>query len=131
MAGLTPFRRFAVLLLCSVLLVLRVGGSHWHLCFDGQEPPVSVHVVDSSFEHSGSGLSQQHHDQNVEVGLASIVKHSSTDFDLPLLMIAVILLWAVMPLLVLPRARRTLAPVFPDLSLLLPPLRGPPATAIS
>jgi hypothetical protein len=120
-----------VLLLCSLLLVMRIGGTHWHLCFDGQEPPVSIHVADSSFEHSATGVESQHHDQNVEIGLASLVKHGSADFDLPPLVFAVLLLWAVFPRLTVPRTRKALAPPFSDLSLLLPPLRGPPAIAIS
>jgi len=131
MARLTPVRRLYVLLLCSVLLVMRIGGAHWHLCFDGQEPPVSIHVADSSFEHSVIGVDGQHHDQNVEIGLASLVKHGSADFDIPPLVFAMLLLWAAFPRLPVPRTRKVLAPSYFDLSLLLPPLRGPPAIAIS
>lgn len=128
---LTPLRRLYVLLLCSVLLVMRIGGTHWHLCFDGQESPVSIHVADSSFEHSANGVDNQHHDQNVEIGLASLVKHGPVDFDIPPVVIAVLLLWAVFPRSTVPRTRRAPAPHCSDLSVLLPPLRGPPAIATS
>lgn len=31
-------------LLCIVLLAVRIGGAHLHLCFDGMEPPLTVHA---------------------------------------------------------------------------------------
>lgn len=31
-------------LLCIVLLAVRIGGAHLHLCFDGMEPPLAVHA---------------------------------------------------------------------------------------
>lgn len=131
MKRLTPTRRLYVLLLCSLLLVMRIGGTHWHLCFDGREPPVSIHVADSSFEHSTAGIDGQHHDQNVGIGLASLVKLGSAELDVPPLVIAFVLLWAAMPTLLVPRARK--APARPGRSpfLLLPPMRGPPLLAIS
>ena len=127
----TTARHLCIILLCSVLLIMRVGGTHWHLCFDGQEPPVSIHMVDGAVEHSVSSVEGQHHDQNVDIGWASLVKHGSADFDLPLLLLTVFLLWAVIPRLAVTRARKAPARLWSDLSLLLPPLRGPPAIAIS
>lgn len=119
------------MLLCSVFVLLRVGGTHWHLCFDGREPAVSIHLADSSFEHSATGVESQHHDQNVEIGLASLLKHGSADFDIPPVLIVAFLFAAAVPKRALPRARRTPAPPWSGLSLLLPPLRGPPEIAIS
>jgi hypothetical protein len=131
MSRLNPVHRLSMLLLCSVLLVMRIGGAHWHLCFDGREPPVSIHIADSSFEHSSIGIDSQHHDQNVDIGLASLTKHGSADFDLPPLLLAAFLFWAAIPRRAVPRARKAPVPTWSDLSLLLPPLRGPPAIAIS
>jgi hypothetical protein len=33
-------------LLCIVLLAVRMGGAHLHLCFDGMEPPLAIHAGD-------------------------------------------------------------------------------------
>jgi hypothetical protein len=46
--------------------------SHVHYCFDGQEPPASVHLVDSTdHEHELPG----HHDDGAE--------HDDLDLDVP------------------------------------------------
>jgi hypothetical protein len=38
-----PTKTAIVYLLLAVLLVLRIGGAVSHYCFDGMEPPVTVH----------------------------------------------------------------------------------------
>ena len=131
MVRLTHRRRVLLLSLISVLLVTRAGGAHWHLCFDGQEPPVSIHVADSPIEHAADDIGNPHHDQNVDVGLAWLAKHSSANFDLPPLVFAALALWAVPPQPTTQPFSEALAPTFHDFSRRLPPLRGPPTLANS
>lgn len=52
-------------LLCIALLAVRIGGAHLHLCFDGSEPPVAMHVGDV-----------------VEHGAHDMGSHSDTDLNL-------------------------------------------------
>ena len=119
--------RWPLILLCVVLLVVRVGGAHLHLCFDGNEPPVSFHPADDWDHHADAGVSTSHEDTDVALSAASIAKSGKQTLDLPLLALLPLLMW-----LLLPTARqvfftnalrlqRTLA------FHLRPPLRGPPA----
>ena len=60
--------RAFITLLCIMILVMRVGGAHLHLCMDGSEPPVSVHVsADAGLERGSTGMDQVHHDQYVSL----------------------------------------------------------------
>jgi hypothetical protein len=118
-----------ILLLCSLLMLLRIGGVHLHLCFDGHEQPVTLHILDGGAEHpEGTGLGH-HIDENVDDGATSIVKSAVAGLNgLPLLII-VFTLFALVPLVMFVRLDRTLPPVFRTLTCLLPPQRGPPLTA--
>jgi hypothetical protein len=113
-------------LLCVALLMVRVGGAHLHLCFDGGEPPASVHLFDNDQHHADDGLSAVHHDQDVSLIGDVIAKFSKLHADLPVLVIATLLFWALL------RVPREPAPgyrqsFFSSVSRLLrPPLRGPP-----
>ena len=118
-------------LLCSLLLLLQVGGAHLHLCFDGQEPPATLHLVDSGLEHSPGLASLQHQDEEVDIGLASLLKKSLSALDIPPVAYAAF----VRPLesrsqLVL-RSGHGRGPSFIDVTRLLPPLRGPPPQTIT
>jgi hypothetical protein len=66
-----------------IWLLLGWSGAHGHLCFDGQEPPMSVHM-DMLGEHPEHHADEQHLDADMDLGqlaLAKLVK-----FDLPVLL---------------------------------------------
>ena len=113
-----------IVLLAVTLLVTRIAGNHLHLCFDGNEPPVSFHASDSEEHHEAD---TSHNDQDVELPSATFAKASPYMFD------AVLLFAALVCLGLLPRSQR--APFIPlrlrlayaSIRLLRPPLRGPPA----
>ncbi len=61
-----------------------------HVCFDGQEPPLSIHLqmVDSHDHHP----QEVHDDQDIELQQWVITKINKLDFVLPLLVAVVLLL---------------------------------------
>jgi hypothetical protein len=113
-----------ILLLSVTLLVTRIAGTHLHLCFDGLEPPVSLHLLDVD---SHGADEQAHNDRNVDLPGATLAKASSWLAD------ALFLFAAFSCLLLLPDSRRQplaisrLTPLLQSIRLLRPPLRGPPA----
>ena len=113
-----------ILLLSLTLLITRIAGTHLHLCFDGLEPPVSLHTLDIDSHDSSE---QAHNDRNVELPGATLAKATSWQVD------ALFLIAAFSCLLLLSDSRRTplpafrLAPFLESIRLLRPPLRGPPA----
>lgn len=123
-----PHPLFAALL-CLALLMVRVGGSHLHLCFDGTEPPASYHVVDVDPHHESPGANVAHQDADVAVSADMYSKPSKSGDHLPLVLMTAIFAF------VLIRGRRNSVPPYstPALQaaqeLLRPPLRGPPLLA--
>ena len=123
-------QRWLIGMLCIVLLSARVGGAHLHLCFDGLEPPVSMHPADDSFDHHGPGYSVAHHDEDISLIADAIAKSAKPKIDIPPMLLAALLLLVLVirqtrtPLLRRRAVRATTAPAY-----LLPPLRGPPLTA--
>jgi hypothetical protein len=128
-------------LLCAILVALRIAGAHLHLCYDGSEPPVSLHVSDAGGEHSehahdgapgetASAHGFEHDDRDVFVAGDALVKKGSGLADLALLAIVCLFLGFValrsgsgrIPGLDLPLIR-------PARAFLRPPLRGPPRHA--
>src|SRR3954468_11491263 len=69
---------YVTLLLCLTLLVTRIGGTHLHLCFDGLEPPVAMHLLD--FDSHGASEAS-HNDRNVELPGATLAKAAATLAD--------------------------------------------------
>jgi hypothetical protein len=122
--------RWTIALSCVALIVLRVGGAHLHLCFDGSEPPVSYHVGDSSIHHSGGHDDEgAHSDRDVAIGEDLTVKKPFGDLDLALALAAISLLFLFpRPRQESPRAPRTPPSTFRGWRL-RPPLRGPPTPA--
>jgi hypothetical protein len=114
---------YLILLLSVTLLVTRIAGMHLHLCFDGMEPPVSLHLLDVDPHATDE---QAHDDRNVELPGATVAKASSWLVD------ALFLVAAFSCLLLLSDSRRQplsvfpLAPFLESTRLLRPPLRGPP-----
>ncbi len=123
------FRNLKLLtvLLCVAVVVLRIGGTHLHLCFDGSEPPVSLHLPDSGLHHGEESATATHADQDVSIGAEALVKKSSVTLDVAALAFVFALL-----LFFLPRLRSPLPDAFlpfrtsPARVRLRPPLRGPP-----
>lgn len=67
------------------LITMQLGDAHMHLCFDGQEPPASLHVYDTSRHHPPLGMDETHTDKDVNVDVASAVlaKKAGTSGDMP------------------------------------------------
>jgi hypothetical protein len=121
-----------VLLLCTILLVVRSMDMHVHLCFDGQEAPVSVHFEDGAElnEHL-TEITLQHHDLDVDVVSHLSSKPSKLNLPLVVLTFAVLLL-AVSFLGKPPLAiRRSLNFRYRSRPYFTPPLRGPPIHSVS
>lgn len=113
-----------IFLLCLTLLVTRIAGIHLHLCFDGIEPPVSFHTMDTEVHHADDGA--LHDDEDIElpsVTLAKAVQHQS---GAALLFVAL----SCLTLILVPRRLifdwRTPVLLFTSSLLLRPPTRGPP-----
>jgi hypothetical protein len=80
--------------LCIVLLVVRFGGAHWHLCYDGNESPRTVHVGDvATDDHTEPG----HVDTDLNLVESGLAKHFKTVGDLSVLLFAVALLGLLVP----------------------------------
>lgn len=116
----------ATALLCLALLMVRVGGAHLHLCFDGTEPPASYHVLDVDPHHESPGADAAHQDADVALTADMYSKPGKSVDHLPLALMTAIFALALI------RRQRTstspdYAPALPTArALLRPPLRGPP-----
>ncbi len=130
MPTLIANRRFLAALLCSLLLVLRVGEAHLHKCFDGNESAASLHFIDVGVEHSvEAGV--EHQDSNIKITTAELSKPPLFDFDIPpVLLLALLFLLAATtgPVALI---RKASVGWVRAASWLRPPLRGPPLTALS
>lgn len=120
-----PFAFMALLL----WLLGNLLGAHGHFCFDGQEPPLSVHVhLDGhhSHEHGHHADDSEHLDADVE--LLQLVIAKIGKIDIALLLLAVLcLLLAIRPHRIIPWVYR---PFFPASEPhLRPHLRAPPLAA--
>lgn len=62
-------------LLTLILLIVRTAGAHAHLCNDGKEPPVAIHLADGS-EHpcEVSGSSEHAGDKDVQIATDVVLK---------------------------------------------------------
>jgi hypothetical protein len=121
--------RLVLAVLCAALVALRIAGAHLHLCFDGSEPPVSLHVADAGAHH-GDGhadvVSGGHIDRDVAMSGDFVAKKSAGDLLAPFFILAFTLaLLAVAPRRGLPADYRSPHPL-PARARLRPPLRGPP-----
>lgn len=98
------------------------AGAHGHFCFDGQEPPISVHM------HLDGHATQDHHpdevhqDADIDISQSALAKMSKIDFGLILLAALALMLTLPTPLFTtIYRA------FFPRVSLYWRPLlRAPP-----
>ena len=118
-------------MVCIAIVAVPTGGAHWHLCFDGYEPPVSLNLTidtsggTASLHAAGSGVRAQFHDVNVSLTGSALERQVAGVVSPPLLST-----YIVVPLstaAVLPIARDRLAPI-PSVPIIRfrPPLRAPP-----
>ena len=120
----TP-RQWLLTLLCATLLVARMDGAHLHLCLDGQESPSSVHVWPDAPAHADTQA--PHNDVDLALAADSLAKPGKGDVDQPVALpprsLAMVVAATQFGPLIVPSV------VFPPASsVLLPPLRGPPAS---
>ncbi len=73
-----------------IWLIAGWSGAHGHLCFDGQEPPVSVHMEMMGEHADHHATDEQHVDADVDLSQPFLAK--LTKIDLPLLITAALLL---------------------------------------
>ncbi|HWK51234.1 MAG TPA: hypothetical protein VNR40_15175 [Steroidobacter sp.] len=116
-------------LLAIALLPLRVANAHLHLCLDGQQQPVSLHVQETAGEASDEHTSEGHFDRDVDLAAANsaIAKLSGSVDDVSLAVINVYVLASLLPVQehVAPRPVR-LVSESADVFTFRPPVRGPP-----
>ncbi len=111
--------------MCAALLASRIAGTHLHVCLDGSEPPIELHVADDG-EHHAEDSGAPHADRDVMLGGDYLSKKGDLA-DPGLLALCLALL-----LFILPRLRAQLpdylAPARPRPARIngLPPTRGPP-----
>jgi hypothetical protein len=113
-------------LLAIALLLVRVGEAHLHLCLDGQQSAVAMHMEDVP-THSGSDASYDgHNDVDIDLSAASWAKKVGLD-EMPAIVFAAVLLALLLPVLrSTVRPGQLLVPSFTSVFALRPPLRGPP-----
>ncbi|MCC6201601.1 MAG: hypothetical protein IT494_01195 [Gammaproteobacteria bacterium] len=130
MSRTPPSRVLLLTLACIALLFRPVGSEHLHLCFDGSEPPASLHLFDLGVHHAEAGYAEPgsdatHHDSDVALSDNALTK-SKPERTLVLALLVAVSLSGLLPaprrfLTAIPLPARTLAPPH-----LRPPLRGPP-----
>jgi hypothetical protein len=119
-------RPWLLTLLCALLLATRLGGAHLHLCFDGSEPPASLHLTDIGLHHGEFDAGSEHQDQDIALADEVLAKLFKSQLDLPALLLAAMFLWGLLELAqtYTPRPARGFAPSAAHS--LRPPPRGPP-----
>jgi hypothetical protein len=101
------------------------AGAHGHFCFDGQEPPVAMHM-DVMGDHLDHHADEVH--QDADLGLAKTVLAKLSKVDLSVLLIAVLSLLLVFhPQRFIRTRYQFLHPR--KIPHTWPPLRAPPVTA--
>jgi hypothetical protein len=120
--------RFLAWAVVLTVLTVRASDTHLHLCFDGQEPPTTVHFADASVHHDDHHEGEDHADKDVDPFVGTLAKSGDADTG-------VALLASIPALAIFLPVMRGAPPMLPDLEVraagppfhLRPPLRGPPA----
>jgi hypothetical protein len=132
MPRLSPHIAFLAL---ALWLLSNWTGAHGHYCFDGQEPPISVHLhLDGHQPHShldtheahGHHPDEAHQDADIELNQSALTKLSKIDLAVVLLA-ALTLTLLILPSAIFTRAYRGFYPRVPVYW--RPLLRAPPFTA--
>ena len=67
-------------LFAMMFVIVRTADAHAHLCFDGKEPPTSVHVADGEVHPCESGnISGHSGDKDVRLTADALLKKASAD----------------------------------------------------
>jgi hypothetical protein len=113
--------------LAVALLPVRMANAHLHLCLDGKEAPISVHVEDVPGHQDDADLSVGHHDHDVDVsGSMSVTKSASFALDNPI--ISAFVLAILLPIESSRIVRADVAEPYSSVAFVVhPPSRGPPA----
>jgi hypothetical protein len=106
----------------------RVSGTHFHLCFDGNEPRSSLHLVEDGDADLHFGANSPHEDLDISLVGNLLVKQDTIGVDLLPMLVAAAIVLGLLRLastsVPYPRPRVLVrTPVFE----LRPPPRGPPA----
>ena len=108
------------------VLAIRGGDAHLHLCGDGQEQPVALHMLDAPGQHHDQAEAG-HNDRDLDVSAPALVKKTGDFDDLTL---AAVLTFAWVSLAPVVAQIEPIAAAHPlpitSLFFLRPPLRGPP-----
>lgn len=116
-------RSLLIALLCLAVVASPVG-AHLHLCFDGQEPAASLHLIDDGMHHSG-GLDKPHHDAEVDVDTQGLPKLAKSAIFSAAFLVAWLFV-SPAPLVHVQRARARRTPRHRPRLFLRPLTRGPP-----
>lgn len=116
------------------MLILRMTGAHEHFCFDGMEPPVSIHFNDDAGMHdTDAGSSQLTADQphtDVDVSLLgeALVKKLDANLDLPAIVSSILFVLFVVSAVVVgtPNRHNPLLRLSAARAHIRPQLRAPP-----
>lgn len=122
-------RAYPLTFCLALLLALRFGDAHLHLCFDGQEPAATMHVLDTGPEHSPA-VSGTHVDENIEMSADGLTKPSKLDIP-PLLVAGFLALLLIFARPSVPGPRRVGGTLPSDPAGLRPPSRGPPSISLA
>lgn len=108
----------------ALILWLLAGwsGVHGHLCFDGQEPPLSVHM-DMLGDHPEHQTEQQHQDADLDPGQLVLAKLMKVDLSYFIAAALLLVISRVKPEIAFSRYTRC---YLDRPHSLRPPLRAPP-----
>lgn len=113
-------------LLCLAVFAMRMADVHVHLCLDGQEAPQSLHWADAGVHEDDEHLDNSHADVELALLDDALVKTSSPGFDLPVLMVAGMIVLLLLAAIRQPAPARFSSPPRRSPRFLRPLLRGPP-----
>ena len=121
-------RNISWCLLALMLVIVRIADAHAHLCADGKEPPVSIHLGACGVHPCDDGQANDHAgDKNVQIG-GDVVLKKAPSLEHPWMPAFVAFVFDFTAprsnetILVEPLTIRVAAATY-----LRPPLRGPPA----
>jgi hypothetical protein len=122
------FARFLLWTVVLAVLTVRASDTHLHFCYDGQEPPTTVHFADASVHDDEHHVGEDHADKDFDPFVGLLLKHGGSDADLalPTYVVAAVLLLPPVTTIV-SAVSDSLQPHASPPFHLRPPLRGPPA----
>jgi hypothetical protein len=120
--------RLVLWVLALSFLTVRASDTHLHLCFDGQEPPTTVHFADASVHDDDHHEGESHTDKDLDPFVGMFSKSEQTDSDVALaITVGTLVLLLPVDGDAQPADHEPLLVVANPSFHLRPPLRGPPA----